>query len=74
MAPLVNCGIRDKQAAPRDKLIAMTRIYDLNIVLRQKQQVKHVAAMKSLRTQKIFAAHVAKHCSIRNRSNSWFNL
>jgi len=43
-------------------------------VLRQKRQVKHAAAMKSLRTQKIFAAHVEKRCSIRNRSNSWLNL
>ena len=52
----------------------MTRICDLNLVFRQKRHVKHIAAMKSLRTQKIFAAHVEKRCSIRNRSNTWFSL
>jgi len=56
MAPLVNYSIRNKQAALRSKFIAMTRIYDLNLVLRQKGQVKHIAAMK-LRTLKIFASH-----------------
>jgi len=30
--------------------------------------------MKFLRILKIFAAHVEKRYSIRNSSNSWFNL
>ena len=74
MAPLVNYSIRNKQVAPRSKFIAMTRIYDLNLALRQKRQVKHVAAMIFLRTLKIFAAYVEKRCLIRNGSNPWFNL
>jgi len=52
----------------------MTRIYDFNLALRQKRQVKHVAAMIFLRTLKIFAAYVEKRCLIRNGSNPWFNL
>jgi len=52
----------------------MTRIYDLIFVLRQKRQVKHIAATGSLCTLKLFAAHVEKRCFIGNRSNSWFNL
>jgi len=52
----------------------MTRVYNLNLVLRQKQKVKHIVAMKFLRILKIFVAHIEKCYSIRNSSNSWFNL
>jgi len=39
MAPLVNYSIRNKQAAPRSKFIAMTRIYDFNLVLRKNDKL-----------------------------------
>jgi len=49
---LVNYGVRNKQAAPRSKFIAIARC--LQFVLRQKRQVKHIATLKSLRTLKNF--------------------
>ena len=50
---LVHYGVRNKQADPRSKFIAMARF--LRFVLRQKRQVKHIVTLKSLRTLKNFA-------------------
>jgi len=71
----INCGIRNKQAAPRSTFIAMASFCDLNLSVKANTTNKtHHYIEIFARPKKTSPPQVEKCCSRRNRSKSQFNL